>query len=135
MCNITLAYDNMCNVCKLKVSRKPLPLPAPYDRCWESITKIIDKFHHRNHVNPECRVKFSPDAVKEANPSFNTQAAEQTFTWVSRFKHILCAMNKVHHLFYLHRMVRRRNEYTEKCYVFGKKPILPKKTQTHYDAN
>ena len=34
-------------------------------------------------------------------------------------------MNKIHHLFYLHRMVVKRNAYTEKCYRNGKKPILP----------
>ena len=26
------------------------------------------------------------------NPDFNTQAGEQTFTWVSRFQHILCSV-------------------------------------------
>ena len=39
----------------------------------------------------------------------NTQVGEQTFTWLYNFKHILCAMPKVHHLFYLHQMVVRRN--------------------------
>ena len=113
----------MCNVCRLKVAWKSLPLPSPYDECWP---KIIDKFHHKNHVDPACRVKYSPDAVKAANPDYNhTEAGEQTFIWAARFKHILCSMNKVHHLFYLHRMVRRTNLYTEKCYKLGRKPILP----------
>ena len=53
-------------------------------------------------------------------------AAEQTFVWLSRFKKILCAMPKVHHLFYLHRMVKHRNAYTTACYKYGKKPLLPK---------
>ena len=68
---------------------------------------------------------YSPAKVKEKNPDFNTQAGEQTFVWVGRFKHILCAMKKCNHLFYLHRMVLRRNSYTCKCYLRGKKPILP----------
>ena len=33
----------------------------------------------------------------------------------------------LHHLFYLHRMVRRRNKYVEKCYKLGRKPIWPHK--------
>ena len=121
MSNMIIAYDNMCNLCRLKVAQRKLPFPEPFDQCWLAVQKIVDKFHHRNHIDATCKVKYSPDAVKEMHPTFNTQAAEQTFVWVARYKHILCAMSKVHHLFYLHRMVRRRNKYTEKCYAQGKK--------------
>ena len=124
--DITLAYDNMCNVCKLKVARKPLPLQAPFDRIWLNIEKVIDTFHFKNHVDPQCKTKYSPETLKRDHPDWNTQAGEQTFVWVGRFKHILCSMTKTHQLFYLHRMVRRRNAYTGKCYIFGRKPILPK---------
>ena len=109
-----LAYDNMCNLCRLKVARKPLPLTPPLDRAWLHIRKIIDSFHLRNHVNPECHTTFSPQGLKENHPNANTQAGEQTFIWMARFKNIVCAMNKTHHLFCLHRMVRRRNSYTAK---------------------
>ncbi|XP_064384365.1 uncharacterized protein LOC135333325 isoform X3 [Halichondria panicea] len=121
-----LAYDNMCNVNRLKVARAALPLPPPMDKAWLNIEKIIDTFHLPNHVNPECHTLYSPQRLKEKCPDANTQAGEQTFVWLGRFKHILCAMNKQHHLFYLHRMVRRRNAYTVKCYKAGKKPILPR---------
>ena len=121
-----LAYDNMCNLCRMKVAREPLPLPAPLDTAWLSLNKIIDSFHLRNHVNLQCHQLYSPEGLKLTHPHVNTQAGEQTFVWLGRFKHILCAMTKTHHLFYLHRMVRRRNEYTVKCYLNGRKPILPK---------
>lgn len=127
---ITLAYDNMCNLAKLRVAKQPLPFPPPLDRLWLDVQKIIDVFHFKNHVSPDCRQKFSPAKMKEEHPNFNTQAGEQTFVWVHRFNHILCSMNKVHHLFYLHRMVLRRNNYTSKCYFNGKKPIFPKVTKT-----
>ena len=45
--------------------------------------------------------------------------------WLARLKNIVCAMNKTHHLFYLHYMVRSRNSYTAKCYANGRKPVLP----------
>ena len=48
---------------------------------------------------------YSPESVKLNQPDYNTMAAEQTFVWLSRFKKILAAMGKTHHLFYLHRMV------------------------------
>lgn len=121
-----LAYDNMCNLCNLKVSQHMLPLRPPFQDAWLQLRKVIDTFHLVNHVNPECHTKFSPKALKEKHPHANTQAGEQTFVWMGRFKHIVCAMNKTHHMFYLHRMIRRRNIYTEKCYKNGRKPILPK---------
>ena len=124
--SIYLAYDNMCNLAKLKVAQSPLPFPSPLDKVWLDVNKIIDVFHFKNHISPECHKKFSPAKMKDEHPEFNTQAGEQTFVWVHRFSHILCSMNKIHHLFYLHRMVIRRNEYTSKCYVNGKKPLLPK---------
>lgn len=104
-----------------------LPFDPPLNRLWLDIIKIIDVFHFKNHTSEECKKKYSPQQIKEANPDFNTQAGEQTFIWVGRFKNILCSMNKTHHLFYLHRMVLRRNTYTAKCYKHGRKPVLPKK--------
>ena len=124
--NATLAYDNMCNLERLKAVKVPLPLPPPLDKMWMSITKIIDVFHFGNHINPDCQRKYSPERIKELNPTWNTQAGEQTFIWLSRFKHIVCSMTKEHHLFYIHRMVVRRNAYTAKCYKHGRKPVLPK---------
>ncbi len=124
---VILAYDNMCNLQKMKVAKQPLPLPPPENQLWASVTKIIDVFHFRNHVSPVCRDSFSPKAVKDQNPNYNTQGGEQTFVWLARYKNSLCSMTKKHHLFYLHRMIVRRNAYTSKCYRFGKKPVLPKK--------
>ena len=125
--DIYIAYDNMCNLCRLKVATKPLPLPPPLDKAWLQCNKIIDTFHLKNHSRAVCHTKYSPEKLKTEHPNYNTQAGEQTFVWLGRFKNICCAMNKTHHLFYIHRMVRRRNEYTEKCYQYGRKPILPQK--------
>ena len=122
--NITLAYDNMCNIERMHIARKPLPLPPPMERAWMNVGKVIDVFHFGNHVSPQCKERFSPAKLKEENPDFNTQAGEQTFIWVSRFQHILCSMPKNHHLFYLHRMVLKGNAYTAKCYRRNKKPYI-----------
>ena len=124
--DVTLAYDNMCNVQRLRVAQVPLPLTKPFDTLWIKVKKIIDVFHYPNHTRPECKQLYSPSQLKDQNPNFNTQAGEQTFAWVGRFKNIICAMNKTHHMFYLHRMVLRRNAYTSKCYNYCRKPVLPK---------
>ena len=91
--DIILAYD-MCNLERMRASRLPLPLEPPLDKLWLKIIKIIDTFHLPNHVSEECKAKFSPDRIKEKYPHFNTQVGEQTFTWLHRFRHILCAMPK-----------------------------------------
>ena len=124
--DIVLSYDNMCHVDGMRVAKKPLPWPSPYDRMWMDISKIIDSLHIRNHKSPLCKEAYDPAVLKAKLPGGNTMAAEQTFVWLSRFKKILCSMPKVHHLFYLHRMVVHRNAYTISCYKRGKKPLLPK---------
>ena len=37
---IVIGYDNMCHLDALKVARKPLPIPPPYNRMWMSVTKV-----------------------------------------------------------------------------------------------
>ena len=46
-------------------------------------------------------------------------SCEQMFAWLSQYKKILAAMSKIHHHFYLHRMVKRRNTYISHCYKVG----------------
>ena len=124
---IVLAYDNACNLDRLKAARNPLPLEKPLDRIWMDIDKMIDVFHFKNHTSLDCKRLYNPAIYKSAHPHWNTQAGEQTFIWLGRFKNIVCSMPKDHHLFYIHRMVLRRNAYTAKCYRNGSKPVLPKK--------
>ena len=50
---------------------------------------------------------------------------EQTFAWISCYKEILNSTPKIHHHFYLHRMVKRRNDYISFCYRVGKRPVQP----------
>lgn len=124
--DFTLSYDNMCNVDRMHVAKEPLPIRPPYDKLWLEINKVIDKLHLKNHKNPRCKEVYNPEALKEKFPKLNTPIAEQTFIWASRFKKILGAMPKRHFLFFYHRMVVRRNKYTEKCYKNNMQPLLPK---------
>lgn len=122
-----LAYVNMCHLARMKAATRPLPLPPPLNDVWSNMTKVIDSFHLPNHISQVCKNTFSPEAMKKKQAHFNTQVGEQTFTWLHNYSNILSSMPKQHHLFYLHRMVIRRNLYTARCYHTGKRPILPKK--------
>ena len=123
---VVLSYDNMCHLDNLRVARKPLPLPGDLKFLWLDIKKIIDTLHIHNHKDPKCHQLYNPDQLKEENPSYNTMSCEQTFAWISRFKKILAAMQKTHHHFYVHRMVKRRNKYISFCYRNGRRPVQPK---------
>ncbi len=126
---IWLAYDYMCGLMKTKAAKEALPMPWPFSNMWNCINKIVDGMHIKNHVDMECQTNLHPDNIYDMYPEMmgtrNTQAAEQTFVWLGRFKKIMCSMPKVHHLFYLHRLIKRRNSYVDKCYKNGKKPLLP----------
>ena len=119
-------YNATVQILYKHVTRPPVRTGAGREPSYSLSLTQETMFHLPNHVNPECHTLYSPRRLKEKCPDANTQAGEQMFVWLGRFKHILCAMNKQHHLFYLHRMVRRRNAYTVKCYKAGKKPILPR---------
>ena len=108
----------------LSYPKTNLPLPKPFDQVWKRIGKVIDRLHLRNHVDEKCKRLYNPD--DKIPKEFNTMACEQTFIWASRFKKVMCAMPHLHQFFFLHRLVKRRNRYTEKCHINRKTPILPK---------
>jgi hypothetical protein len=125
MTSTILAYDNMYHMDSLVISKSNLPLPKPYDQVWKYIGKVIDRLHLRNHVDEKCKRLYNAD--DKIPKQFNTLACEQTFIWASRFKKVMCAMPHIHQFFFLHRIVKHRNRYNEKCHQHRKLPILPKK--------
>ena len=69
-----LAYDNMCHVHTLKISKKDLPFAAPFDKGWSVINKVIDRLHLRNHKDPRCKQLYNTE--EEIPSQFNTMACE-----------------------------------------------------------
>ena len=120
---------------KLKAANTKLPLPKPFDSMWLKVNKIIDGLHLQNHVNSNCKTLYNPKKIIDMYPDLegtkNTMACEQTFVWLGRFKKIMCNMPKAHHLFYLHRVIKRRNSYNVQMYKAGRKPLLPKLRNKH----
>jgi hypothetical protein len=96
--NVVLVYDNMCHLDGMRAARCALPFPKPWDNMWQAIGKVLDRFHFSNHVDESCKVKYNPENFLLNDD--NSEVAEQTFVWVRRFKKIVCAMPKVHHLFF-----------------------------------
>ena len=97
MSTTTLTYDNMCHVDSLKIAKKDLPFPAPLDKSWLRINKVIDRLHISNHKDSWCKQLYSADKIP---PEYNTMACEQTFVWASCLKKIVCAMGRLHQFFF-----------------------------------
>ena len=64
------------------------------------IMQVIDSFHYKHHIDPECKVKYNPSVVRDKCPNVNLMCCEQTFIWLSKYKEIVCTMSKNHHLFF-----------------------------------
>lgn len=79
---IWIVYDNMCQLMKMKVAKKDLPLPAPYNQAWNFINKAIDTLHVRNHKDKDCQTLLHPRRIQEMHKDLtpNTQAAEVTIS-------------------------------------------------------
>ena len=107
-----IAYDNMRQLNRLKTAKSLLPLPSPYDQMWQQVSKIIDGLHLANHRNPACKEMYNPDDfIKRfgSQTARNTQAAEQTFSWVTKFAKQANSMPKERQMFFLHRVITLRN--------------------------
>ena len=128
MSSSIVAYDNMCRVHGLKVARVDLPFEDPWKKVWQCVVKVIDKLHILNHKDEKCKTMYKP--IDKVPSGYNIMAAEQTFVWGSRFKRLICAMPQLHQFFYLHRLVKQRNAYTQHCHQSNKIPVLPKESTT-----
>ena len=130
---IWLAYDNICNIIKLRAAQEKLPLPDKFTKMWQKV--IVDGLHINNHKHEHCKTALHLDNIYRMYPDLkgtrNTMAAEQTFVWLGRYKKIISSMPKLHHLFFLHRLVKRRNRYNSECYKNHRKPLLPKLRNGH----
>ena len=71
-------------------------------------TVIIDNCHLRGHSDPRCKDKFDPKKHPLAK-EFNTQVAEQTFSWFHRFKHIGRYMSLVSYWVFIIGLLNERN--------------------------
>ena len=118
------------NFDRLKALRQPLspPFPTDFQTAWHDTTPIIDGLHLKNHKRASCAVKYNPSKFHEAHPeatSANTIVAEQTFSWLAKYKEQINAMNEKNQSFFLHRIVVRRNEYIRQCLLKNETPLAP----------
>ena len=81
-----VGYDDGCHY-HAYVTNSKRAQATPEAKIIAQQDVVIDTCHLRGHTDPRCKAKFNSKKHKQAK-NFNTQVAEQTFSWFSRFKHI-----------------------------------------------
>ena len=109
----------------MKLWREPLPIKSLPNLWHGNLIKIIDNLHMHNHKRETCHKDFNPAILKVSLPHANTMICEETFAWLGRFKKILNTLPKHRFEFMLHRLIVKRNRYTEYCHSVKKYPHLP----------
>ena len=102
---------------RLKAFKESVPeviLPKEYANMWWKIRKIIDGLHLKNHRREDCKARYNPKQFGKVQPNVehaDTMAAEQQFSWLSKFRKQMNSMTKERQLFFLHRIIIRHNAY------------------------
>lgn len=109
MCNIIIVYDNMCYVDGLKLVKCDLLFQKLFDKMWQRVVKVIDRFYIRNYKDVMCKFVYNFDG--KILVGYNIMVVEQINVWVSRLKRIMCVMLRIYQFFYLYRFIKRRNVY------------------------
>ena len=125
--SIFLFYDNMCNLERMKLwtsDKRKLTSQARLGiSIFNRVNKGVDALHIKNHVRHTCRNEY-PKVIEKLRETFknpNTEAAEQTFIWLGKYKKILNTMDKRKHHFFtlpcqrkkrIHKILFRELHYT-----------------------
>ena len=86
--SVVLNYDNICNVDRLLMMRKPIPLSGHMSTFWSRITKVINNVHLGNHKRAECQESYNPEKIKNILPDANLMICEETYSWCGRYKKV-----------------------------------------------
>ena len=91
------AYDDACHLKRFVNKRQTTLLGKKF----ADLVMVVDKMHFANHKDPWCRKNVNPHLVEAFN-SLNTEAYEQTFRHVTRYKfatkHMSFGMYNLFHL-------------------------------------
>ncbi|CAF1158424.1 unnamed protein product [Adineta ricciae] len=85
----TLVYDDGCHLVKYVINHIGKDLTrTPAMKLLASTPVSVDRSHFRNHVGKFCRETMNPNNNRLLD-NVNTQAAEQTFSWLKQYANIM----------------------------------------------
>ena len=89
-------YDDMCHLAPHAENCKDSTLTTKF---FAELPKAVDNFHHKNHLKSDkyCQENTNPkiELQKVGIDKVNSQACEQSFQWINRYKN-LKSMNESH---------------------------------------
>ena len=103
-----VGYDDGCHY-HAYVTNKARATASPEAAIIAQQDVVIDNMHLTGHTDERCKSKFNPKLHPKAK-LFNTQVAEQTFSWFSRFKHIGRHMGRVSYWIFIIGLFHERNK-------------------------
>lgn len=102
------------------------------------VTATSSHQSHQDYHFPACQEPQRPSYCTVRHKECKGESAKaehhgiRTGIRTSCYKKILCSMGKTHHLFFLHHMVKERNQYNGQCQKARRDPLLPKtRSQPH----
>ena len=104
-----LAYDDACHLLKFWQLREAKSAFVQWLFHHQKMQLVVDRFHFRNHDAPFCRKWVDPSKCNALHHNTQTEAAEQSFSWLARSKHMFCSMNEGAFQFMMIHLLSMRN--------------------------
>lgn len=106
-----LAYDDACHLLKFWQLRTGISTFVSWLLSVRKLKLVVDRFHFKNHVGAFCKRWVDPSKCAELSESTQTEAAEQSFSWLARSKHMFRKMSQGRFRFMLLHMLHERNQF------------------------
>ena len=109
-----LVYDDACHLAMYllnRLGRFGKSILAVWLVKVVKVALCVDRFHWRNHTGAFCKRNVNPKKCRALGPRSNTEAAEITFSWLARMKHIFKGMNEARFMFTMLRLFHLRNKF------------------------
>jgi len=104
-------YDDACHLSKFSMNRdRRHPGKASKFQTWfAQTTFFVDRLHFKNHKDPWCKQHMDPALHYSELDGVNSQACEQLFAWMSKFKAVVRHMNEIRFKVFLLHMCHLHN--------------------------
>ena len=109
-----LAYDDACHLLRWWQLRSYMSKFIRWLLDEKKVQLVVDRFHFKNHVGIFCKKWVDPEKCSALGPKTQTEAAEQSFSWLARSKHTLRHMNEGKFQFMVLHLMEQRNQWLVK---------------------
>ena len=106
-----LAYDDACHLLRFWQLRQHSSKFLQWLLSFKRVQLVVDRFHFRNHVGKFCKQWVDPGKCTALGSHTQTEAGEQSFSWLARSKHTFRHMSEGKFQFMMLHLLDERNQY------------------------